>query len=341
LSEAEDVIDEQQRISAFLVAEVLSHRETRQGNTQARSRRFRHLAVDQSSLGVAGITRLDYARFSHLQPEVVSFSGTLAHSGKHGVSAVLLGYVVDQFHDHDGLADAGAAEQSDFAALQKRLDQINHLHAGFKHLRRSGLLFKRRRRTVNGELLVRLHRAKIIYGLANHIDHAAERPFAYRNGNRASQVDHLHAAHHAVRGLHGDAAHAPFTQVLLHLENHVDGRRDFETFAGYVQCLINRWEMSFTELHVHRGTGDLHDSSNVLCHKPFLLPLCLAGSRFVRLPLCCLIVLNFAATQPANSRPGRYFLSGSRSAADDLDNLFCDFGLAHAIHLQSEAVNHV
>ena len=202
---------------------------------------------------------------------------------------MLLGYVVDQFHDHNGLAHAGAAEQSDFSALQKGLDQIHDLHAGFKHLCRGGLLFKRRRWTMNGELLVRLHWAKIVHGFADHVDDAAQCPFAYRNRNRTSQVDDLHATHHAIRRLHGNAAHAAFTQVLLHLENHVDRKRDFETFARYVQCLINRREMSLTELHVHCGTGNLNDSSNILCHNSFLFPLCLAGAVF-QLPLASLTI---------------------------------------------------
>ena len=48
---------------------------------------------------------------------------------------MLLGDVVDQFLNDDGLADAGAAEQTDLAALQKRLDQVDDLDAGLEHLR--------------------------------------------------------------------------------------------------------------------------------------------------------------------------------------------------------------
>ena len=41
-----------------------------------------------------------------------------------------LGDVVDQFHDQHGLADAGAAEQADLAALGVRREQIDDLDAG-------------------------------------------------------------------------------------------------------------------------------------------------------------------------------------------------------------------
>ena len=45
---------------------------------------------------------------------------------------MLLGDVVDQFHHVDGLADAGAAEQTDLAALGERADQVDNLDAGFE-----------------------------------------------------------------------------------------------------------------------------------------------------------------------------------------------------------------
>ena len=45
-----------------------------------------------------------------------------------------LGDVIDQLHDDDGLADAGAAEQSDLAALQERLDEVDDFDAGLEHL---------------------------------------------------------------------------------------------------------------------------------------------------------------------------------------------------------------
>jgi hypothetical protein len=42
---------------------------------------------------------------------------------------VFHGDVVDELHDDDGLADAGAAEQADLAALQVRLEQVDDLDA--------------------------------------------------------------------------------------------------------------------------------------------------------------------------------------------------------------------
>ena len=68
--------------------------------------------------------------------EIVAFAGALADAGEHRDAAVQLGDVVDQLHDDDGLADAGAAERADLAALQERADQVNDLDAGGQDLRR-------------------------------------------------------------------------------------------------------------------------------------------------------------------------------------------------------------
>ena len=57
--------------------------------------------------------------------------------------------VVDELHDDDGLADTGAAEESDLAALAVRLKQIHDLDAGLEHFRLGFLIFQLRRGTVN------------------------------------------------------------------------------------------------------------------------------------------------------------------------------------------------
>ena len=134
LRETENVVDEEQRVGAFGIAEIFGDRQSGQRHAQTRSWRLGHLAIDQCGLRLGRLARLDDAGLGHFQPEVVAFARTLADAGKHGVAAVLLGDVVDQLHDDDGLADAGATEQSDLAALQERLDEIDDLHAGLEHL---------------------------------------------------------------------------------------------------------------------------------------------------------------------------------------------------------------
>ena len=122
LGEAEDVVDEEQHVLAFLVAEIFGHGQAGQRDAGAGARRLVHLAVDQRHLGAFGraSSELDDAGLDHLVIEVVAFAGALADAGEHRQAAVRLGDVVDQFLHGHGLADAGAAEQADLAALGVR-----------------------------------------------------------------------------------------------------------------------------------------------------------------------------------------------------------------------------
>ena len=70
------------------------------------------------------------AGLDHLVIEVVALAGALADAGEHRIAAVRLGDVVDQLHDDHGLADAGAAEQADLAALGIGREQVDDLDAG-------------------------------------------------------------------------------------------------------------------------------------------------------------------------------------------------------------------
>ena len=112
LREAENVIDEQQRVGTGLVAEILGHGQRRQGDAQTGTRRFVHLAehhaglIDNAAAGVADLG------FLHFQPEVGSFTGSLADPGKHGVTTVGRRDTGDQLGQNDRLAQTGTAEQT-------------------------------------------------------------------------------------------------------------------------------------------------------------------------------------------------------------------------------------
>ena len=81
--------------------------------------------------------------------EVVALARALADAGEHRVAAVRLGDVVDQLLDDHGLADAGAAEQADLAALGVGREQVDDLDAGDEDLRFGRLLGVGRRRLVD------------------------------------------------------------------------------------------------------------------------------------------------------------------------------------------------
>ena len=209
LHEAEDVVDEQQHVLALL-AEVLGHRQARQRDAHASAGRLVHLAEDEHRL-------VDDARLLHLEPQVVALARALADAAEGGQAAVLLGEVVDQLLDEDRLADAGAAEQADLAALGVGREQVDDLDARLEHLGRRGEVLDRRGGTVDRPALVVADVAGEVDRLAEHVEDAAERRAADRHRDRAAGVDDLHAAGEAVGRVHRDRAHAVVAEVLLHL----------------------------------------------------------------------------------------------------------------------------
>src|SRR5579884_1849378 len=197
LREPEDVVDKEQHVLPFLIAEILGDGQAAQAHAEARAGRLGHLAVHQRDLRFRVIVRIEHARFLHFEPQVVAFARTLADTGEHGDAAVLQRDVVDQLHDDDGLADARAAEQADLAAAQIRLQQVDDLDAALEHLQLGRLLFEIGRRAMNGPALFRVDRTHVVDRLADYVQHAAQRLFADRYRNRPAQVDRFHAAHHA------------------------------------------------------------------------------------------------------------------------------------------------
>ena len=149
--------------------------------------RLGHLAVDEGGLGLARVLDVDDARLLELQPEVVALARALAHAREHGHAAVLLGEVVDQLLDDDGLAHAGAAEQADLAAAQVGLDEVDDLDAGLEHLELGGLLLEGGRGAVDRVALLGLDRAQLVHRLADHVQHAAERGRAHRHRDGAAR----------------------------------------------------------------------------------------------------------------------------------------------------------
>ena len=123
---------------------------------------------------------------------------------------MLLGHVVDEFHDDHGLAYAGAAEEADLSAFQEGLDQVDNFYSGLEHLCCGRLFIERGGKTVNGHSLFKGNRAEVIHGFADYIHHSAQRSAAYGGGDGATLIDGFHASHHAVGGFHGDAADAAF-----------------------------------------------------------------------------------------------------------------------------------
>ena len=305
LGEAEDVVDEEQHVLA-LVAEVLGDGQAGQADAGAGARRLVHLAEHQRAFRFharIGIVRIGVdLGFDELVIEVVAFAGTLADAGEHRVTAVRLGDVVDQFLDQHGLADAGAAEQADLAALGVGREQVDDLDAGDEDFSFGGLVGVGRRILVDGALAFELDGTCFVDRLADHVHDATQRAVANRNRDRLAGVGHFLAAHQTFGGVHRDRSHGGLTEML--------GDFEHQTVAAVLgfQRIENGRQVAL-ELHVDNGAHDLGDATALVSccgHELLSFEILYLNDRRV----------------PALDRLG---------AGDDLDQLLGDLGLTGSV----------
>ena len=171
----------------LFIAEVLRHGQTREAHAHTGSRRFVHLPIDQRGLG-------QNAGFLHLVVEIVALTGTLADACKDRQAAVFCGNVVDQLHDENGLADAGAAKQADLAALGIRTNQINDLDAGLKDLRGRFLLVVGRGRAMDGPAFLHRRGRLVIHRVSQQIKDAAQAGLSNGDRDGSAGIQRLDAA---------------------------------------------------------------------------------------------------------------------------------------------------
>ena len=251
LREAEDVVDEEQHVLPFLVAEILRLRQAGEPDPRARARRLVHLAVDERHLGLVAF-EVDDPGFDHLVVEIVALAGPLADAGENRIAAVLLRDVVDQLHDDHGLADPGTAEQPDLAALRVGRKQVHHLDARDQDLGFRRLLDEGRRRGVDRPAGLGLDGTALVDRVADHVDDAPQHLRPHRHRDAVAGIDRLGAAHEAVRGVHGDAADGALAQMLRHFED--------EPAAPVVDVQgVQDWRERAFEPHVNDRAHDLGD----------------------------------------------------------------------------------
>ena len=155
-----------------------------------------------------------------------------------------------------GLADAGAAEQADLAALGVGREQVDDLDAGDEDLapRSTGRYRPARRLWIGAPLLVR-DRAGLVDRLADDVHDAAERAVADRHRDRLAGVGDLLAAHQAFGGVHRDGAHGRFAEMLGDFEHQA------VALVLGLQRVQDRRQVAL-ELHVDDGADDLGDLSD-------------------------------------------------------------------------------
>ena len=174
-------------------------------------------------------TLSSHLRVHHLVIEVVAFARALADAGEHRQARVLLRDVVDQLHHGDGLADAGAAEEADLAALGERADEVDDLDAGLEQLdRRRELVERRRERWIARRSSASIGPA-LVDRAAEHVHDAAERRPPTGTVIGAAGVHDLHPAAQAVGGAERDRAHDAVAELLLDLEREAHLRESAVT----------------------------------------------------------------------------------------------------------------
>ena len=130
---------------------------------------------------------------------------------------MLLGDVVDELHDEDRFADAGAAEEADFTAFGVGGDQVDDFDACFEDLGGAFLLGEGRRVAVDAPALGVFGLGTVVDRFAEKVENAAECAFSDGNRDRFAGVDSLFTAGHAVCGGHRDAADNVVAKLLLDL----------------------------------------------------------------------------------------------------------------------------
>ncbi len=253
LGESEDVVDEDQEITALLVAEVLRDRETGERDPEARARRLVHLTEDHRHL-------VDDARLLHLAEQLRPFARTLAYSAEDGVAAVLGCDVADQLLDNDGLARAGTAEDGRLPPFEERANQVDDLHARLEDLRLRRLLGERRRRTVDWIAPIALHVAFAVDRLADDVEEPAERGLADRDGDGPAGPCRVHTAAEPIGSGHGDGAHPIVAEVLLDFGDHLTAVLSLDH-----KRVVDLGQVAFFELDVEDRADDLHDLAYVVC----------------------------------------------------------------------------
>ena len=187
--------------------------------------------------------------------EVVALARALADAGEHRKAAMRLGDVVDQLLDDHGLADAGAAEQADLAALGVGREQVDDLDAGGEDVRLGRLVGIERRVRVDRARLRMRDGAGLIDRVADDIDDAPERALADRHRDRQAGVDDLLSAHEAFGRVHGDGADGRFAEMLRDLEHQA------LTLVLRLERVQDRRQL-LPELHVDDRADHLRDASD-------------------------------------------------------------------------------
>jgi len=254
LSESENVVDEEKHILALGISEVLGNGETGKSDSGSGSWGLVHLSVDESDLGLV-VLQTDNASLNHLVVQIVTLSSSLTDTGKHRVTTMRLGDVVDQLHNEDGLADSGTTEETDLASLDVWGEKIDDLDTGLENLDSGAGLDELWWWGVDSLEGVGLDWASLIDGLTNDVDDSAEGGGADWDHNGVTGVQNGLASNDSLGGVHSNGSDGVLSHMLGDLE-------DQSVLSALHLESVQNWGSIAIELNVNDWTDDGGDSAD-------------------------------------------------------------------------------
>ena len=265
-----------------MITELLGYGQTRKRHRSTCPRRLIHLTIHQGGLtlgklflvdkrkiplaffhGLAELLAiLDNARLEHISNQVITLTGTLTYSSEHRVAVVSLGNIVNQLHDKHSLSNTGTTEKTNLTTLHVRLEQVDHLDTGGKHLLVRRELIKLRSRTVDRISAFHVQFFHTINRLSDDIHHTALDLLSGRHQNWVACRDNFQSTLQAVGVVHGYATNCVLTDMLLHLDDQVTS-----VWAFHLQSFVNLrkhllWILALgIEINVDNRTNNLRDTS--------------------------------------------------------------------------------
>ena len=219
-----------------------------------------------------------------------------------------LGNIVNQLHNQNRLADAGAAEQADFAAFCIRLEQIDNLNAGGQNLGLGRLVDKRRRRKVNRVIMLGLDVAAAVYRFADNVNDAPEQIRSDRHLNRRAGIHHVLTADQTVGTVHGNTADNVFAQMLRDFQHQIlsvvfttQSRQNCRQILGLFKFDVDNRAHNLTDMPQSSGSALFFDIRSDFGGVFLLRALNLPDSFFLGFHVCLSIDFVF----PVNNLPSR------------------------------------
>lgn len=187
-----------------------------------------------------------------------------------------MGDAVDHLLDEHGLADARTAEQTDFAALDVRGEQVEDLDAGLQHLGAGLQGIELGGRAVNRPAFRDMDRRGIdVQHIPRHVPDVSLGDLPHGNRDRGPRVTDLRAAAHAVGGFQGDGP----DQVVTDVEGGFHRHGSFLTHDLGLdeQGIADLGDLISCELDVHDRTDDPGDAADAcrggrMCSGSHVLP---------------------------------------------------------------------